>query len=488
MRLTLNLVGILLLVTFGQLLVPPPRAVPVDATQKAIYRARDKVFPALVHIEPILQVYRAGEKARMAVTGSGVIFSPEGYVLTNNHVVERAEKVTCFLEDQQEVPATVVGRDPETDVAVIKLDLARVKGRLPYAELGDSSKVAVGEHVMAMGSPLGLARSVSFGVVSSVDRYLPEDQMPAGAATGLYNTWIQTDAAINPGNSGGPLVDLQGRVIGINSRAVPVFGENVGFAIPINLVKETARALMTKGSVQRSWIGAYWQPLKVLPNYFDLSDKRGVLVGGVAPGSPAEKAGLEVGDLVLAFNAKPITVRYEEELPSFRKAEADAPVGQTIQLTVMRHGETMTLPVTTVSRVTEESEDFECREWGFTVRAINDEIARARNLDSNRGVIVTGVKRGSFAADAEFNEGDVIVTVEGKEMSDLAAFTGLYRTLVDGHAARMLFVTKRGPVLHYHVLKPTYGSASPRAADALGDDDEGSDPESDEGSGGTGGM
>ena len=194
----------LLLAAAALALAPAPRAVPVDATQKAIYRARDKVFPALVHIEPILQVYRAGEKARMAVTGSGVIFSPEGYVVTNNHVVERAEKVTCFLEDQQEVPATVVGRDPETDVAVLKLDLTRVRGKLPYAELGDSSKVQVGEHVMAMGSPLGLARSVSFGVVSSVDRYLPEDQMPAGAATGLYNTWIQTDAAINPGNSGGP--------------------------------------------------------------------------------------------------------------------------------------------------------------------------------------------------------------------------------------------------------------------------------------------
>jgi hypothetical protein len=140
----------------------------------------------------------------MAVTGSGVIFSPEGYVVTNNHVVERAERVTCFLEDQQEVPATVVGRDPETGRRGPAARPHAREGKLPYAELGDSSKVQVGEHVMAMGSPLGLARSVSFGVVSSIDRYLPEDQMPAGAATGLYNTWIQTDAAINPGNSGGP--------------------------------------------------------------------------------------------------------------------------------------------------------------------------------------------------------------------------------------------------------------------------------------------
>ena len=136
-----------------------------EDTQQAIYRARDRVFPALVHIEPILEVYRAGTKERMAVTGSGVIFSREGYVLTNNHVIERAQRVTCYLQNQQEIPATVVGRDPETDVAVIKLDFTRVKGRLPYAELGDSSTVQIGQHVMAMGSPLGLARSVSFGVI-----------------------------------------------------------------------------------------------------------------------------------------------------------------------------------------------------------------------------------------------------------------------------------------------------------------------------------
>jgi len=368
----------------------------------------------------------------------------------------------------------VGGSAPAFDIAMLKI--SNPLADQPTIPIGSALAARVGQEVIAIGTPLGfLQNSVSRGIVSGL-------RQVDGA------TMIQTDAAINPGNSGGPLVDLKGRVIGINSRAVPVFGENVGFAIPINLVKETAKSLIAHGSVQRSWIGAYWQPLKVLPNYFDLRDKRGVLVGGVAPGSPAEQAGLEVGDLVLAFNGKPVTVRYEEELPAFRKSEADAPIGQAIRLSVIRRGETMELPVTTVSRVTEESEDFECREWGFTVRAINDEIARARNLDTNRGVIVTGVKRGSFAADAEFSEGDVILTIEGKDMPDLAAFTGLYRTLVDGQASRMLFVTKRGPILHYHVLKPSYGAVSPRAADALGDEDETGDPESDDSDGSGGGM
>ena len=452
----------------------PSQASRFDAAQKAIYRARDRVFPALVHIEPILEVYRSGEKGRMAVTGSGVIFSPEGYVLTNNHVVERAERVTCYLEDQQEVPATVLGRDPASDVAVLKLDLRRVKGKLPFATLGDSSTVQIGEHVMAMGSPLGLARSVSLGVVSSVDRYLPEDQMPAGAATGLYNTWIQTDAAINPGNSGGPLVDLEGRVIGINSRAVPIFGENVGFAIPINIVKEVAATLIAKGTVHRSWIGAYWQPLKVLPNYLDLEEKRGVVIGSIAPGSPADRAGLKVGDLVVSFGGHPVSVRYEEELPAFRKLEADMPIGTSVPVTTVRGGKARSVSVSTVARVSEESDDFECREWGFTVRDINDEIARAKNLDFARGVIVTGVKRGSFAADAELSEGDVIVKIESQEPKSLLDFSSLYRGLVGDHVPRILMVTKRGSVLHYHVLKPTYESPSPRA-ESRDDDDESSD-------------
>jgi serine protease Do len=325
---------------------------------------------------------------------------------------------------------------------------------------------------MAMGSPLGLARSVSFGVVSSVNRYLPDDQMPAGAATGLYNTWIQTDAAINPGNSGGPLVDLEGRVVGINSRAVPIFGENVGFAIPINIVKEVAKSLIAKGAVQRSWIGAYWQPLKVLPNYLDMSDKRGVVVGGVDPGSPAEKAGLQVGDVVVSYNGRPVTVRYEEELPAFRKTEADTPIGSRVPLTVSRRGETLRLALVTVNRTTEESEDYECREWGFTVRALNDEIARVHNLDISRGVIVTGVKRGSFAADAEIAAGDIIMRIEKVEPKDLKSFEGQYEELVAAKAARILFVTKRGQVLHFHVLKPSYEPASPRSIGIGEEEDE----------------
>ena len=437
--------------------------------EAAIFQARDRVFPALVHVEPVLEVFASGQRGRIAVTGSGVIFDAKGHVLTNNHVVERAERVNCTLSNRSEVTAKVVGRDPETDVAVLQLDLDQVQGELPVAELGDSDALQIGQHVMAMGSPLGLARSVSLGVISSLDRFLPEDQMPAGAATGQFNTWIQTDAAINPGNSGGPLVDLEGRVVGINSRAVTVFGENVGFAIPINLVRETASEIMKYGAPKRSWLGVNWQPLRVIGTETPRGQK-GILVGGVTPNSPADRAGLRAGDVLVAFDGRPVAVRYEEELPPFRKMEADTPVGKKVELNVLRDGSPLQLVAVTMERKTGEAEDFDCREWGFTVRAINEEIARSRNLSETSGVIVTGTKRGSFAAEAELAGGLVILSVEGQPVRDLESFRALYDELVATKRDRILIVTSRGTVLHYHLLKPNYDAT--RMTTGMGEEED----------------
>ena len=183
--------------------------------QSEIFTARDRVLPALVHIQPVLEVYRAGEKGKIAVTGSGVIFSPDGYVLTNTHVVGKAQRLTCTLTNHEEVEARLIGVDPLSDLAVIKIDMAKAGEGVRHAPLGDSTRLQVGQVVMALGSPLGLARSLTLGVISSLDRYFPESLLPTGALTGTYNTWIQTDAAINPGNSGGPLVNLGGEVIGL---------------------------------------------------------------------------------------------------------------------------------------------------------------------------------------------------------------------------------------------------------------------------------
>jgi serine protease Do len=245
-----------------------------NALQKRVLQAKQKVMPALVHIEPVKEIFTAGKRIKVQVTGSGMIFSPDGYVLTNNHVAEKAKHVKCTLESREEVYAEVIGLDALTDLAVLKLDLSdRADKQLPFVEFGDSDQIEVGELVLALGSPLGLSRSLSMGVISSIDRYF-EDR---GQMVSPFNLWIQTDAAINPGNSGGPLVNLEGKVVGINARAI-FFGENLGFAIPINTAKLVIERIRKEGRVNRSWIGVEWQEIKEYRNYLDLHELDGALI------------------------------------------------------------------------------------------------------------------------------------------------------------------------------------------------------------------
>ena len=256
--------------------------------QQQVFSARDKVMPALVHIQPVIKNYRTGELEKQAVVGSGVIFHADGYVVTNYHVAGKAERIICTLDDRELVPAQYIGGDPMTDLAVIKLNLEEYSGEITVAEFGDSDSVGVGQYVLARGSPLSLSRSISAGVVSTKDRYFSSDvRLPSGERTGRYNLWIQTDAAINPGNSGGPLADLSGRVIGINSRAT-LFANNIGFAIPVNVVKKVTEEILANGKVTRSWIGLHCQALQELEAYFGTNRNNGVLISSIDPGSPQE--------------------------------------------------------------------------------------------------------------------------------------------------------------------------------------------------------
>ncbi|MFQ5718220.1 MAG: trypsin-like peptidase domain-containing protein [Acidobacteriota bacterium] len=426
--------------------------------QSRILTARDRVLPALVHIEPILEVFRMGERGQMAVTGSGVIFSREGYVLTNDHVVENATRVTCTLSDQQEVQASLVGRDPLTDLAVLKL---RGDGPWPHADLGDSDRIQAGQYVIAMGSPLGLARSISVGVISSLHRFIPEGQLPSGSTTGAFNTWIQTDAAINPGNSGGPLVSLEGRVIGINARAIPVFGENIGFAIPINLAREVSTALIEDGQVRRSWIGVNWQNLKSLTSFFGLGDDaEGVLVGSVVRGSPAEKAGLQAGDVVLEYDGQPVKVWFEEQLPRFQKRIADTPVGKKVPVHVLRDGEGLDLSITTQLRAKTGGDQKENREWGFTVREITAEMATAMDLSSRRGVMISGVRPGSYAFAGGLRSGDLVLQLDGVDVEDLTHWSQLYQQAIEEKRPEVLVTVRRGVATYFQVLTPQYDEQS----------------------------
>jgi len=431
--------------------------------QEKIFAARDKVLPALVHIEPVLEIYQAGERGRLAVTGSGVIFSEAGYILTNTHVVGGAQLLTCTLFNHEEVEARLVGVDPLSDLAVIKIDMSLAGEGVRHAPLGDSSRLQVGEMVIAMGSPLGLARSLSLGVVSSLDRYFPESMLPSGTPTGTYNTWIQTDAAINPGNSGGPLLDLDGRVVGINARAIPLVGENLGFAIPINLAREVAAELIQKGEISRSWIGVDWQQMKGLGGHFGLSEDTGALVSGIAPGSPAADAGLKAGDVVVRIANRPVSARFEEDLPRLQKFIADLPIGGEVPIDFIRDGEQASSLLVTRDRPNVEAGEFECQEWGFTVQEITEERAQALRLTDRRGVIVSGVKPNSFADEAGLRRNDVMVVLEGRTIEDLKQYRTIYREMVESRRGQVLVHTQRGRLRNFHVLKPTYDRKRPDA-------------------------
>ncbi len=327
--------------------------------------------------------------------GSGFIISPEGYILTNNHVVEKADEVTVTLLDKEEFKAKVVGTDPKTDIALIKID---AKKKLTYVELGDSDKLDVGEWVLAIGNPFGLGHTVTAGIVSAKGRII---------GSGPYDDFIQTDASINPGNSGGPLFNLKGEVVGINT-AIVQGGQGIGFATPIRLAKSVLGQLKEKGKVTRGWLGVYIQRLTPeAAENLGISGRQGALVSDVTSGAPAEKAGIRSGDVIVAFNGKEI--RDEHDLP---QAVASMTPGKTVDVRLLRDGKEMAIAVTIAEMEGEPAKPAGGHELsknlGLTVQDITPEIAQRFEIENTKGVVVTGVEDGSPAEDAGFNEGDII--------------------------------------------------------------------------------
>ena len=434
-------------------IIPVVMADELPPLQSEIYNARDKVMPALVHIQPVITDFRTGKMQKQAIVGSGVIFDEEGYIVTNYHVAGKAERIICTLNDKEQVKAELIGGDPLTDIAVIKLDLTDYKGKLTAVEFGNSNSIEVGQYVLAMGSPLALARSVSYGVISTIDRYFPvEARLPSGERTGIYNNWIQTDAAINPGNSGGPLVDLNGRVIGINTRVI-LMANNIGFSIPINIVKEVINSILTKGKVVRSWIGVQCQALMDLEGWFGTSANEGVLVVSVDPKSPAQEAGLQAGDIIMKLNDKPVSARFTEQLPAFYKKIADLPIGSLLELTVLRGDQTIYLEVATHELGEVTGEDLECEKWAFTVKAITKQMAVENQLEDTLGVFVTGVKRVGPAADAGLRQGDVIKGVNEDSTLSFEDFYNKYQELSENGTEKVLLTVKRTSTTKFLLLR-----------------------------------
>ncbi|TFH02005.1 MAG: PDZ domain-containing protein [Calditrichales bacterium] len=393
-----------------------------ETLQKQILTAKQKVLPALVHIEPVKEVFSDGKRMKMQVTGSGIIFSPDGYILTNNHVAEKARQVFCTLSNREEVRAEVVGLDALTDLAVLKLDLSdKDYDTVEFATFGDSDSLEVGEIVMALGSPLGLSRSLSMGVISSIDRYFED----IGEMVSPFNLWIQTDAAINPGNSGGPLINIKGEVIGINARSI-FFGENLGFAIPINTAKLVIERILRDSTVERSEIGIDLQEIKDYRKYKRSGKMEGVLIAHVDENSVAEMGGLIPGDLVTKINDKPVSAVYKEELPKIRKFIAEIPVGEEISFDFQRDGLQNHARIVTTKRGKFEGNEFECGQWGLSVKEITPRVVNSLKLKDDQGVLVSGILSGGPAEEAEVFRGYVIQYVDNQKITDLEQFKSLY--------------------------------------------------------------
>ena len=395
--------------------------------QAQIYKARDKVLPALIHVQPVSEEFRSGEAERVAVVGSGVIIDDDGTAVTNYHVAGKATRIICMLDDRRRIHAELVGGDPSTDIAVIRLNMEEMEGdSFQPAVLGDSDKLEVGQYVLAMGSPLSLERTVSMGVVSTIDRYMRDtSRLPSGERTGQFNTWIQTDAPVNPGNSGGPLVNMDGEVIGINARAY-MFAQNLAFAIPINEVREVVDKILNEGEVKRSYIGVEFQPLQEMEEFFGAAEKPGVLVRTVRPGSPAEKSGIQPGDVILEFDGHRVSAVFKEEIPKVSKLIADTPVNKEIKVALLREGQEVSLDLVTDDLGKIFADNFDCEKWGFTVRDITPQLAIQHKLDNTQGVFVSGVKGGGPAARAKLGRNEVVRSLDQTPVDDLEAFKKMY--------------------------------------------------------------
>ena len=383
---------------------------PLPHSDPAVARAIARVYPSLVQIHVLSTHTEGGRERKSGATGSGAIISAEGHVITNHHVVGRATSIRVILPTREELEATLVGTDPLSDIAVIQLDLSkRPKGSaaLPVAVFGPSEAVRVGDTVLAMGCPLALSQAVTRGIVANVDLRVPRPIEVEGENVGSVVKWIGHDAQIFPGNSGGPLVNLDGEIIGINELVM-----GLGAAIPSDLARAVARQLMANGKVERAWTGMTLQPLlKDSP-----AAMTGVLVSGVLPETPAAAAGVQPGDRIIEVEQKPVTVRFETQLPAFTNELLQRTPGKPLAIKLVRGTKTLALTLSPAPRDASRAKEREFKDWGMTGRRITRVEAIELQRPDTRGVLVGTLRPGGPADKAvpALRREDVIVSVAGK--------------------------------------------------------------------------
>ncbi len=360
--------------------------------------------------------------------GSGIIVGKDGTIVTNNHVVENADEIKVLLKDGKEYEATIVGRDPNTDIAVIKIEPDET---LTAAELGDSDALEVGEWVLALGSPFGYEQTLTAGIISAKGRTI---------GAGPYDDFLQTDASINPGNSGGPLINMDGEVIGINT-AIAGVGTGIGFAIPINMAKNVIEQLKSHGEVTRGWLGVSIQSLTdELAEYYGAKDKKGALVAAVTPGDPADEAGVKAKDVIIRLNGKPV-----EDHRDLTRMVADIPVGNIAELVVLRNGKTKTIKVKVGKR---DEEQISGRDGtgksaptqnslGIQAEEITPDMAKRYNLPETEGVIVSKLTPDGKAAESGLQAGDIIKEINHEEITSMSDYNRVMNNVKEGDTISM---------------------------------------------------
>ncbi len=378
-------------------------------------------------------------------SASGFIFDEAGYIMTNNHVVMGANEIEITLTDGREFVATVVGQDPNTDIAVIKIN----GHDLPSLRLGDSDDLRVGDWAIAVGNPLDLEGTVTVGVISAKGR---ADLNIRGGAP-LYQDFIQTDASINFGNSGGPLVNIEGEVIGVNS-AVNAQADGIGFAIPINLARDVANALISDGKVVRGYLGVRPQEItRELAEANDLGDTEGIMIASVERDTPADKAGIKAGDVITGFDGASIT-----SVTHFRRVVAGVTPGEEVEVRIVRDGKAKVLTAVLEERpdtfaAEEPEEEDETRWFGLDVVEFDDPMLDDIDIVADEGVFVIDVESGSPAEDADIAPGDVIKRVGDRSVEDLDDYRDIMRAL-EGREKAIAVMIQRGEYTHFVAIKP----------------------------------
>ena len=418
----------------------------LEELQTVITDLAERVKPSVVNVFPLQPNARSKDNARerqpnSSGSGSGVIVDAQGHIITNNHVVGDASEVEVRLSDKTKFTAQVIGKDPDTDLAILKISTDRI---LPQAKFGDSGIVKVGQWVLAVGNPFGLDRTVTLGVISGIGR--------ENMNLSRYENFIQTDASINPGNSGGPLFNMQGEVIGINT-AIINFAQGIGFAIPSNMVTQVMQQLLTRGKVVRAWLGVGIQPITAdLATKFGVNENEGVLVNEVFENDPASRGGIKPGDIITRVEGKPV-----DTPNTLSRLIAGLEPGMAASIEVVRDGKRQQLSIplserhesTTIASVPSSRTEMKL---GIDVQDLTPELAEKFKLKETRGVLISRVDQGSIAQVEGLHEGDLIKEVNRLDVTSVNEFTNMVGKAKRGET--ILLRVLRENRAFYVVLKP----------------------------------